>query len=125
MSGENGIRIHYYEDLLQLANDRGFGTVFAFLKHLHQEKRLQIRQIAALTKRSPSGIGKLFKKFQIPARSPNKDKINPEVVYEGRPCKCCGGTLRYLSYKGCVACAIRRSREHYQRRKNKWLGKEE
>lgn len=113
MAGENGVRIYYYEDFLGLARDRGFDTVKDFLEYLHWEKNLQIREIALLAKRSPSGISKLFRRFEIPTHSPNKGKINPDLAYEGRPCLKCGGTLRYLSYKACVACAIRRAREDY------------
>lgn len=33
-------------------------------------------------------------------------------MYDGRPCGNCGGTLRYLTGKGCVLCSDRRNNKN-------------
>jgi hypothetical protein len=43
-------------------------------------------------------------------------KENGEYIYEGRPCPRCGGTKRYTSNWGCVACqrAYKPGRSHHK-----------
>ncbi len=45
--------------------------------------------------------------------------VNPEKVYEGRPCRSCGNTLRWKCDRHCVACHRRRNaqREVARRRR--------
>lgn len=38
-----------------------------------------------------------------------------EVYYDGKPCKKCGGTKRYTSTAGCVACLIKRGKAERRR----------
>lgn len=36
-------------------------------------------------------------------------KANGEKHYQGQPCNKCGGTWRYVSNRGCVACLCRKA----------------
>lgn len=40
---------------------------------------------------------------------------DPSLTFEGKPCRVCGGTLRYLCNTACVACQIAHSRRHKYR----------
>lgn len=35
----------------------------------------------------------------------------PTGFYDGRPCRRCGETKRYLSYRACVACQLKKNRK--------------
>jgi hypothetical protein len=44
------------------------------------------------------------------SRAPSKERnvINPEKVFDGKPCKHCGETLRWRSSRQCVECGRKR-----------------
>jgi hypothetical protein len=45
----------------------------------------------------------------------SKPQLKPDShYYIGKPCRCCGGTLRYLSNKSCVTCGKGRSRVRWR-----------
>jgi hypothetical protein len=48
-----------------------------------------------------------------------KKELGAEIpyTYQGSPCKTCGGTERYLTMHGCVACMRKRSAEYNDREK--------
>ncbi len=48
--------------------------------------------------------------FQIRDREAKKG----EVHYQGRPCRKCGETLRYICSSNCVACAVSRSQRRHE-----------
>lgn len=48
----------------------------------------------------------------------------PDKVFEGKPCRVCSGTTRYITprkdgYKPCVACSIRKRRVYYLKNREK------
>lgn len=46
---------------------------------------------------------------------------NGEIKYVGKPCKRCGGTVRYTRNAGCVNCEITRAIERQQRLRASFL----
>jgi hypothetical protein len=45
----------------------------------------------------------------------SKPQLKPDShYYIGKPCRCCGNTLRYLSNKSCVTCGKGRSRVRWR-----------
>jgi hypothetical protein len=70
------------------------------------------RERQGKTERLDSGSGPAFAAF-----------ANTDKTCEGPPCKKCGGTLRYIKSRHCVACAKERAKPLHTRRAEVYLGR--
>ena len=51
--------------------------------------------------------------YAYEVRSMSKNNTTDSNKYHGKPCKHCGGTLRYKKSKICVPCKLQKSRQHH------------
>ena len=91
-----------YGNLTWLSRKSGYGTlgISTFLHHGYGLSE-QARGILA----------------QTIAQHGHQRKEMGGHFFEGKPCRSCGGTLRYRAQNRCVPCHLRRCQEEYQRTK--------